>query len=210
MLDTASHLRAVYRCHLSVISVMYDCRHGNDAYVCVTSLLCRRMAPDESMLGNATLLAGVLPSVDAIIQTLQYNATDEIITFSASMDPGALLSVDVESVTAFATKQTDLETHAGLKIHALEHHEPPDMRANGATSTDLKAIVHLGCLCSSNHTVAPVEPDVCPACSGALNRAEWIKFLGTFFNLDAAATAYFNGVVEAYNATKVQCPRQCA
>ena len=38
---------------------------------------------------------------------------------------------------------------------------------------------------------------------GALNRAEWIKFLGTFFNLDAEATAYFNGVVEAYNATKV-------
>ena len=47
------------------------------------------MAPDESALGNATVLAGVLPSVDAIIQTLQYNATDEIITFSASMDPGA-------------------------------------------------------------------------------------------------------------------------
>ncbi len=41
--------------------------------------------------------------------------------------------------------------------------------------------------------------------TGALNRAEWIKFLGTFFNLDAEATAYFNGVVQAYNATKV-CP----
>ena len=48
-----------------------------------------RVAPDESMLGNATVLAGVLPDVDAIIQTLQYNATDEIITFSASMDPGS-------------------------------------------------------------------------------------------------------------------------
>ena len=49
-----------------------------------------RVAPDESMLGNATVLAAVLPTVDAIIQTVQYNATNEIITFSASMDPGAL------------------------------------------------------------------------------------------------------------------------
>ncbi len=42
------------------------------------------------MLGNATVLGAVLPGVDAIIQTLQYNATDKIVTFSASMDPGAL------------------------------------------------------------------------------------------------------------------------
>ncbi len=46
------------------------------------------------------------------------------------------------------------------------------------------------------------KPTVCLS-AGALNRAEWIKFLGTFFNLDAEATAYFNGVVQAYNATKV-------
>ena len=38
---------------------------------------------------------------------------------------------------------------------------------------------------------------------GALARAEWIKFLGTFFNLDAEANAYFNGVVQNYNAIKV-------
>ena len=47
------------------------------------------MAPDESDLNNATVLAAVLPHVDAIIQTLDYNATDEIVTFSASMDAGA-------------------------------------------------------------------------------------------------------------------------
>jgi hypothetical protein len=47
------------------------------------------VAPVESDLSNATVLAGVLPHVDAIIQTLDYNATDEIITFSASMDAGA-------------------------------------------------------------------------------------------------------------------------
>ncbi len=52
------------------------------------STMCR-VAPDESALGNATVLGAVLPTVDAIIQTLQYNATDKIITFSASMDPGA-------------------------------------------------------------------------------------------------------------------------
>ena len=52
------------------------------------------MAPDESNLNNATVLAGVLPKVDAIIQTLDYNATDEIVTFSASMDAGARLHPD--------------------------------------------------------------------------------------------------------------------
>ena len=39
--------------------------------------------------------------------------------------------------------------------------------------------------------------------TGALARAEWIKFLGTFFNLDAEATAYFTGVEQKYNAIKV-------
>lgn len=37
---------------------------------------------------------------------------------------------------------------------------------------------------------------------GLLNRAEWIKFLGLFFNLDKAATEIYNGIEASYNQTK--------
>ena len=39
---------------------------------------------------------------------------------------------------------------------------------------------------------------------GTLNRAEWVKFLGLFFNMEAAASTYFTGVEQQYNALKVQ------
>ena len=38
--------------------------------------------------------------------------------------------------------------------------------------------------------------------SGVLNRAEWIKFLGMFFNLDGAATASFNSINTSYYQTQ--------
>lgn len=38
--------------------------------------------------------------------------------------------------------------------------------------------------------------------AGPLNRAEWIKFLGVFFNLDSTATQIFNSVNTSYYATK--------
>ena len=38
--------------------------------------------------------------------------------------------------------------------------------------------------------------------TGVLNRAEWFKFLGMFFNLDAVATNMFNNINESYYDTK--------
>lgn len=38
--------------------------------------------------------------------------------------------------------------------------------------------------------------------AGVLNRAEWFKFLGLFFNLDAVATNIFNNINESYYDTK--------
>jgi len=37
---------------------------------------------------------------------------------------------------------------------------------------------------------------------GVLNRAEWIKFLGLFFNRDAYASSIYNGIVQSYNDIK--------
>ena len=39
--------------------------------------------------------------------------------------------------------------------------------------------------------------------AGTLNRAEWVKFLGLFFNLEAEASEIFAGVQAEYEATKV-------
>ena len=39
--------------------------------------------------------------------------------------------------------------------------------------------------------------------AGSLKRAEWVKFLATFFNKEGVANAYFAGVETAYNAVKV-------
>lgn len=44
----------------------------------------------------------------------------------------------------------------------------------------------------------PVRP---PA--GTLNRAEWVKFVGLFFNREADASAVFDGIKAEYEATKV-------
>ena len=44
----------------------------------------------------------------------------------------------------------------------------------------------------------------CACRAGTLNRAEWVKFLGVFFNREAAASAYFDTVAAQYNATKVR------
>jgi hypothetical protein len=38
--------------------------------------------------------------------------------------------------------------------------------------------------------------------AGSLNRAEWIKFLGLFFNLDSTATQIFNSINASYYQTK--------
>ena len=37
--------------------------------------------------------------------------------------------------------------------------------------------------------------------AGVLNRAEWIKFLGLFFNQDALATTVFDGINASYYET---------
>ena len=48
-----------------------------------------------------------------------------------------------------------------------------------------------------------MNPDsLTPSCAGPLNRAEWIKFLGLFFNLDAVATEAFDGINSSYYQTK--------
>jgi hypothetical protein len=39
--------------------------------------------------------------------------------------------------------------------------------------------------------------------AGALNRAEWIKFVGLFFNLEKEATDVFDAIKAEYDATKV-------
>ena len=45
-------------------------------------------------------------------------------------------------------------------------------------------------------------------CLGVLNRAEWIKFLGMFFNLDGAATQTFNSINASYYQTKANISSQ--
>lgn len=44
--------------------------------------------------------------------------------------------------------------------------------------------------------------------AGPLNRAEWIKFLGLFFNKDAAATMSFDQTANTYNTTKANAPKK--
>ena len=39
--------------------------------------------------------------------------------------------------------------------------------------------------------------------TGALKRAEWVKFLAPFFNKESIANLYYAGVEAAYNVTKV-------
>ena len=46
------------------------------------------------------------------------------------------------------------------------------------------------------------HPFIC--CTGPLNRAEWIKFLGLFFNLDAIATEVFDSINSSYYETKAR------
>ena len=49
----------------------------------------------------------------------------------------------------------------------------------------------------------PLRPLRCrPA--GALNRAEWIKYLGLFFNKESQASDLFDAIVKEYDATKVR------
>ena len=38
--------------------------------------------------------------------------------------------------------------------------------------------------------------------SGPLNRAEWVKMLSTFFNLETVANSYFNTISTDYNSDK--------
>ncbi len=45
-------------------------------------------------------------------------------------------------------------------------------------------------------------PPSASADPGPLNRAEWIKFVATFFNLEATATALFAGIEAAYEGIK--------
>ena len=40
--------------------------------------------------------------------------------------------------------------------------------------------------------------------AGTLNRAEWVKFLGLFFNKEKEASNYFDSVEKQYNTIKVQ------
>lgn len=39
--------------------------------------------------------------------------------------------------------------------------------------------------------------------AGTLNRAEWVKFLGLFFNKETEASQYFDSVERQYNRLKV-------
>lgn len=39
--------------------------------------------------------------------------------------------------------------------------------------------------------------------AGTLNRAEWVKFLGLFFNKEKEASQYFDTVERQYNRLKV-------
>ena len=50
----------------------------------------------------------------------------------------------------------------------------------------------------------PIEKHLTLSCliAGPLNRAEWLKFLGTFFNLDSVATSLFNTVNTSYYNAK--------
>jgi hypothetical protein len=42
---------------------------------------------------------------------------------------------------------------------------------------------------------------------GVLNRIEWIKFLGTFFNLDKYASTVYNTIVDEYNQVKANATK---
>jgi hypothetical protein len=42
-----------------------------------------------------------------------------------------------------------------------------------------------------------------PTPAGALNRAEWVKFVGLFFNREREASDVFEGIKAEYEATRV-------
>ena len=68
------------------------------------------------------------------------------------------------------------------------------------------AMDHRQCACRHSKLVPrrPWQTSLAPALTaGTLNRAEWVKFLGLFFNKEKEASQYFDTVERQYNRLKV-------
>lgn len=145
------------------------------AYLCPYVCSGRRTAISD--VTNATQLLEAAPLVDAITSSSPL-PDSKILTFSAALDPGAH---DEPWAALKLLKLTVAQSRAGFA-------------ALGFRALLVRAY-RLSCQgCNGERWTL--------ACAGPLNRAEWVKFLGLFFNREMFASEYFTEVEAQYNATK--------
>lgn len=110
-----------------------------------------------------------------------------------------LLGVDdrVQSVSPYTTSA------CGEKLLACNLTAPDAMQLDNTTMLQDTVGPYVdGVLVSSVEPYAKAFSFNAAQDPGLLSTAEWVKYLGLFFNLDKAATDIFNGIAQAYNATR--------
>lgn len=147
------------------------------------------LAPRTLLCSNATLLdAAVGGSVDGVLVSEEYPYA-KAFTVSAAEDPGGAPAGGVEPPAAgYLAKQSN-------RWGCQSSFQPP---AGVSRDHGTQCWATIG-LFQQRHVFRP--PSRCPA--GALNRAEWIKFVALFFNLEKNASDIYDAIQARYEATKV-------
>lgn len=110
-----------------------------------------------------------------------------------------LLGLDdrVDDVSQFVTSP------CGQKILACNHTSPDAMKLGNATYLKETLGPQIdGILTSSPYNDSRTFAFSAAQDPGVVNRAEWIKFLGLFFNREKYASDVFDGIAKEYNDTK--------
>lgn len=140
----------------------------------------RITVPVQSIFAGSTAQAPSLVAVDGIgavtgVAQASFFATPEML---AHIETGAVVDYQASGIT-------DIETVVASR--------PDIVMAGGSAEQELRRIAAAG---------IPVVQFADWLDTSPLGRAEWVKFMGLFFNAEAKANMVFDGVVERYEAGK--------